>query len=311
MVVGSIPYGYIRDEVGGILVDNNSAYYVEQIFKKFAQGEQKSTIRAWLKEEQVQRPCGDCNWTHNSLSSILNNRRYKGTEEFPQIISHELFNQVENIRKSRKNRTYCTDTSMYPLSYKIFCGHCGCIVHHKNYTRRGISVGGWVCSKDNESSGPICNELTIDDEIIVNQTIEVCNYIISNWPKFKMEKYNKFKVIQSSKVMQLDLEIRDELNKSSIDKERIQLLLNERTAEAWKCAKVNDFSLQSKLIEEAIEEQGTLLQSLEEKFFRKIIKRITLLPGGRVSFMLINGIILNKEYTVKRYERSEVIWKEV
>ena len=74
-------------------------------------------------------------WNINSVSRILRNENYKGiltaddtiyTNIYPQIVSEEIFDEVNNKLKvgKRTSAHYKTDTQ-YLLSGKLLCGKCG------------------------------------------------------------------------------------------------------------------------------------------------------------------------------------------
>lgn len=309
MTYRAVPYGYIRNLSGEIEIDTKMTPYIKSIFEKTISGVAMNQIARWLSEERVLRKSGDYNWTHTTIAGILKNSNYIGNDEYPSIISQEEFDQVEELRGGYRNRTYCTLNNKYPLSSKILCGQCGNILHHHIIKEKGIEVSSWRCSKYLVNSRINCMKLVIKDDILIQLSITVCNYIINNWSYLKRSRNNNFKEIQNDKLMSLDLEIRHALNVSTKNEGSIIALLNERTAEAWSHAQVNDFSLTNNLMEEAIKSQTSPIIRFDEVFFKRIVKYITLLSEGRVSFTLLNDVVLNREYPVQ--ERNEDECQEV
>ncbi len=71
-------------------------------------------------------------WNKNMVKRILENKKYLGTDKFPQLISKEMF-QAVNEKKSRKATSLC----VLPEDMKIVrnlavCRECGGRLFRKN-----------------------------------------------------------------------------------------------------------------------------------------------------------------------------------
>ena len=71
--------GY-KKENGQIVIDEEQAYWVKQIYKMFlVEGKTASEIATYLNENNVVTPTGKKKkWTKNNIVSILTNEKYKG-----------------------------------------------------------------------------------------------------------------------------------------------------------------------------------------------------------------------------------------
>lgn len=74
------------------------ALIVEVIFRFYADGKSLLEIADILHKTKVFSPRNRPTWGKQTLSNILSNPVYLGTEEYPAIISEELFNKVQEIK---------------------------------------------------------------------------------------------------------------------------------------------------------------------------------------------------------------------
>lgn len=130
---GPTPYGY--DKINQKLVINETeANIVRQMFNDYLSGMRIKDIVIKLLNAGIKNKYGT-EWNINSISRILRNENYKGiltadntiyTNIYPQIVSEEIFDEVNNKLKigKRTSAHYKTDTQ-YLLSGKLLCGKCG------------------------------------------------------------------------------------------------------------------------------------------------------------------------------------------
>lgn len=132
-VVGTIPYGYRKDENGKYAIDESAAAIVREIFRRVGNDEAYADIAADLNARGIltkqKKP-----WGKNSFHSILANERYTGVYIYgdlrieggmPAIIGRELFLTVQKkLGVLKKVRGRHRDNGDYLLTGKLFCGHC-------------------------------------------------------------------------------------------------------------------------------------------------------------------------------------------
>lgn len=149
--------GYKLDGNGNIVIDEEEAKIVREIYNLFLNGNTIRNICLILDSRNISTPKKNKNWSVSTVKSILTNEKYKGdallqksyavdflnkkrrknTGELPQyyvegshpaIISPEIFDLVQtelNTRDCARNRR----TSIF--SSKIICGECGCYYGRK------------------------------------------------------------------------------------------------------------------------------------------------------------------------------------
>ncbi len=92
----SIPFGYCVVN-GGFALNENEAEAVRKIFADYISGKSLKAIAAEMKipynSEKI--------WNKNTISRILDNKKYTGENGYPRIISDEDFLRVSQIKAER------------------------------------------------------------------------------------------------------------------------------------------------------------------------------------------------------------------
>lgn len=108
---GQVPYGYtVRD--GTVVIDEEQAAIVRQIFKQYAEGASYYRIAKDLNARGIKTKSGK-QWTTQQIKNIVNTETYTGTnsyrgikqkEVFPRVISRQLWNKVHTAMKEGKQQ---------------------------------------------------------------------------------------------------------------------------------------------------------------------------------------------------------------
>jgi site-specific DNA recombinase len=150
-VAGNVPYGYRRDEnaPGGLTVDGDEAAVVQWIFDLYVN--QSYSVRAIadvLTKEQIVNHSGKMQWGKSSVSRILSNETYAGTNYFDKharkgkrlvkrsreewiaipvtpIVERELFDMAQQKLAENREIKRQQPKRFYLLSGMIFCAKCG------------------------------------------------------------------------------------------------------------------------------------------------------------------------------------------
>ena len=132
-VIGSVPLGYKKGKDDRFEIDEATANIVREIFQRVINGETYSAIARSLNERGLKTSQGKP-WGKGSFLNIIGNERYTGTYMFmgvrveggmPQIISREVYDAVQEIRKSRNPFTgRHRSNNDFQLTGKLFCGQC-------------------------------------------------------------------------------------------------------------------------------------------------------------------------------------------
>lgn len=100
----NIFYGYKCDE-NSYKIDELKASAIKFIFHLYLNNNSLSAIIESLRDFKVKSPRKKSIWGKQTISNILSNPVYVGTDEYPQIISKEDFEAVQEIKaKNTKGR---------------------------------------------------------------------------------------------------------------------------------------------------------------------------------------------------------------
>lgn len=112
------PFGY-QIYGGQVSVNNSEADIVKYIFRSYLGGASFNDIKLNLLNQPVSYD-GDKAWNKNMIARILGDRRYVGTDIYPQILLCEEFEAAESIRSSKVQTDTRSDAQrlLYKLSDK-------------------------------------------------------------------------------------------------------------------------------------------------------------------------------------------------
>ena len=139
-----------------VVIDEAQAEVLRYAFNEYAQGTAQKCIAEKLNE-QGYRLNGNL-FNGRSFEHWLTNKKYTGefllggrqcNNMYPQVISHELFDKVQE--RLRKNR-YFTKANVvkepYLLTGKLFCGHCGTMMRADGgVSHTGAIYKYYACNK--------------------------------------------------------------------------------------------------------------------------------------------------------------------
>lgn len=109
------PFGY--QVCGGrVTVKCSEADIVKYIFRAYIGGASFNDIKLGLMNQPVSYD-GDKAWNKNMIARILGDRRYVGTDGYPQILPRKEFEVAESIRTSKVQTD--TRTEAQRLLYKL------------------------------------------------------------------------------------------------------------------------------------------------------------------------------------------------
>ena len=92
-----IAFGYNRDG-NKIVVNEGQAACVKIIFVYYLEGKSLSAIKEILEGVGISSPQNKPTWGKQTLSNILSNPHYLGSEEYPPLISQDVFDKVQELK---------------------------------------------------------------------------------------------------------------------------------------------------------------------------------------------------------------------
>jgi len=131
---GTIPMGFRRGADGVLELDPATAPIVQEIFRRYDNGESLTNIVDYLNKQGVRTSKGKP-FRIGSMETVLKNRKYIGEYRYgqivipgklPVIIDEAQFNRVQQrMEANRRAPARAKATEEYLLTTKLFCGKCG------------------------------------------------------------------------------------------------------------------------------------------------------------------------------------------
>ena len=95
-----IAFGYNRHE-NRIVINEGQSACVKLIFEYYLQGNSLSQIKVILEGLGIPSPQNKPTWGKQALSNILSNPYYVGSDEYPMIITQEVFDKVQELKTKK------------------------------------------------------------------------------------------------------------------------------------------------------------------------------------------------------------------
>ena len=278
-------YGY--QFIDGMLqADEEQSRMVQEIFKVYNSGVPVSRLKDHIEGLEINRV---------RLSDMLSDRRYLGSETFPQIIDQELFEAVQQRKKERlkaigKEQPYVYHKEQFLLGDKMKCGECGSEYHCYKHGDKQI----WDCSKRIVKGRVHCRNQRIQEDQIKELFMQAVTKM-KNDPK-KIRKIMIHKTKRNIRLQAVEHEIELLKNNSDHNIDELLKLIYKRASLQYENADDGGAAYYTQKIEDLIQQHK---EQSEEKTFDKdlfdaIIEAITIYKDGRVVFTLKNGAAMTE-----------------
>ncbi len=96
-----IAFGYIRDRNNKIILYEGQAAAVQLIFMQYLDGRGLRGIKQTLEGIGAPSPYNHKFWGIRTISNILSNPHYTGDDIYPQIITQEMFDEVQELKTEK------------------------------------------------------------------------------------------------------------------------------------------------------------------------------------------------------------------
>lgn len=247
-----VPYGYMRDDEGFMVIKPEEAEIVRFIYQSVLNGLGSEKIAKILEERQIPTRKGG-KWTNSTVRDILTNEKYYGAAVFQKtytnesfhrkknygevdryfveehhepIISKEIFERVKEIIEQRASEKRIISGSdkyqkRYVFSGIIFCGECG------DKFRRKIHDSGkeiaWSCRTHIQDKKK-CSMKYIRDDMLKAAFVTMMNKLIYSRKQLLLPLYENISIQDSDESISRIHFIQNELQKLSEKKDTLRKL---------------------------------------------------------------------------------------
>ena len=146
-----LPFGYaVRD--GNIVVDTEQRTIVQNIFTAYLAGNTFQQIAKSMISKGIEYHQNDAEWNKNTISRILGNETYCGTDRYPPIVTKEIFRQAAQVRSAKASaysaalapfRKDIRGTSSVCQGIGVLCSTCAISQGYTMWLLRRKAVLAW------------------------------------------------------------------------------------------------------------------------------------------------------------------------
>lgn len=341
--IGHAPYGYEKSKVqkNKLIVNENSARVVRDIFKLYLSGLGYKKIASYLNEKGIPPPLHNKYavlsgmWNHISIKRILLNRVYIGdtvqgvsekisfknkkTRKKPSenwvitlntheaIINQDDFLRVKTLMDSKKKLNSSYKGSIHIFKNLLFCGKCSEPMVARKRIGRPM---GYICGSYAKYGKKTCSSHYVREDVLYRQIAEELITLLHN----DDIREKSFKFIENNilKLNDYDREL-NRLKKEKEDTLRQQDLLYLDRLEARiskeQFERINSlFEERINLINSEIQNASTLAQKQDaNKFFEQIVNNVIdkKLENEMVK-TFIDKIIVYENDDTKNFEKYSI-----
>ena len=281
----TIPYGY-QGANGNIIIHPNESVIVTMICQAYISGTSLLNIANRLTEQQIEYMPGTASWNKSRIKRIIEDERYLGTDKYPEIISIDIFQAMQQI-KNERNTQKDTDrqSEIFQIGIPVLCPECKKPLIRRQ-DKRCKCKGRWSCEQQDGCKTLIAKD---DSELLADITA-IINQLISN--PWSVRANEERRTETSIELQRLNNEIGFMLDSNDIDKTALRKKLFECMAQKYKKIDSTRYSTQ-RLIDELIATEP--LDTFSPDLLKKIAKAIMLQKDGTVALILTNDQIIRKE----------------
>ena len=184
---GNVPIGYFIDANKNYQIDKLTAPFVKDAFEMYDSNVTMKKITEYLNQKGV-RTSRNNNIEIRNMSVILRNRKYIGEYRYmnivipdgiPQIVSKELFDDVQEKLKRKQRNSNPGMKNKYILSSKLRCGKCNSLMCGESGTSKtGKIYNYYKCSSVKRHLG--CDVKSVRQEDFEKVVLEkVIGYLLT------------------------------------------------------------------------------------------------------------------------------------
>ena len=237
--LGTVAYGYTKDEDGELIINQDEAEIVRRIYLEYLHGKGAYVIARDLNTDKVATVRTAETWNESTVKEILQNPIYEGdlilqktytTEvlpftkkrnrgEMPQffikdnhepIITREQGQMVREIfeyrRKQMGNDRSDKYQNRYEFSGKIKCGECGgSFKRQKIYIGKSYEKIQWSCSNHIKNS-ETCKMKAVREDVIKDAYLTMWNKLVCNYGYVLIPTLDSLKNLRTNKEQEDEIE---------------------------------------------------------------------------------------------------------
>ncbi len=278
-----VPFGYeITD--GALAVIPQEEQLVKSAFELYISGKSFKSIADRFTMTGIEYREGKPDWNKNMIKRMIENERYCGKDDYPRIISDEVYKRANELREKKQLDIDEGKASLDKfIRQNTVCGKCGSRIHrtkHGKYAKTYVII---ECANDQ------CRASSIKESVLHEIILSRINELIDNPELVKPESNSQ--VIDRAGIEQKSNELYCKLNDDDTDREELlKQIFGLAKYKFDRCTGTDTSAITAEI-------QKTLcgysrMDKLTAELLNKIISKIHIYDGGRVQTELRNGKLI-------------------
>lgn len=278
----TLPYGYCCVD-GKITIHGGEAEIVADIYKNYLDGKSLLAIAEYLNDRKIEYMPSVVGWNKARLKRMLEDERYIGNKQYPNLIDEETHTAVLSVKNTR-NTQKDTDrqADIYQLPVPVLCGECHGRMK-RLYNRRRKCKTSWKC----ESCGKTVDKE--DDELLADMT-ELLNSVIANPDMVQIPPVMSGEPSKALRI--LNNEIARMLDSTDIKREEVRAKMLQSLSQRYRELDNAPHTARRLAMELTAAEPQTAFNA---ELIGKTVNTVILHPDSTVSLVLTNNQVIGKE----------------
>ena len=290
----NFPFGYCMKN-GKVLINQTEAEAVKRIFSEYLNGLSFLKIAELMENEKIRYFPDSDKWNKNMVKRIIENEKYLGKGDFPQIIDDETFSKANENRLKKASSLSVIPNDLQEIRKLAYCAECG---------ERLTRTGGNTRSEKWDCKNPECEKfgVRITDQMIIGAVLNVFNAVIAN-PNM-LDNYDEIsEYIPTSEITKKQNEINQMSDSAQIDFERVKAEIFSLAQLKYSCCTYAEKPQKSAEIKALLADKKQL-NNLDIGLLRSCVQRILISRFCTIEVEVIGGIKI-KNITERNEENGQ------
>ena len=276
----SIPFGY-QYQNGVLAAHPQESQTVQAVFMAYLSGEPLSKIAARLTAKLVEYLPGCCQWNKARVKRILDNAKYTGEGDFPQLITEKQFQLAHQKKESANTNRQSVDEDIKLFKGLVHCHHCGGPMVRRMDSRMEHPVT-WKC--------PRCGYfLPLPDEEFKHRVFLLQKRLVDK--PLLAEKEEEVIPVTSMEARRLTNEIFRKLDSGDFNEGELVNLALQCAAENYEA--ISSARHITERLTAALLHAGPL-SAFDRELFQRTVSEIHLTRKGEILLRLQNGVFIGE-----------------
>ena len=274
----TIPFGY-RMENGEITTHPQEWPAVREIFNAYLMGLSLNQIAA---KQEVPYHDG-VKWNKNNVRRVLENRKYLGEDDYPQLIDEATFQAVREKCTAKATSLCEISDDLQAIRKLTFCRECG---------HRLFRSGGNCRSEKWDCHHKECSRFLfrLTDGMLIGAILTVMNAVTANSSLLEADCDTPI-YKPTAEITRQQNEISRMMDSPQINAERIKAEIYKLAQMKYDACTHSDAPQKTELLRSMLAEKGKM-ETLDTALLTQAVRRITVSHTCVIEVEFINGIVI-------------------